>query len=174
MSTTHKAPELRLDADLHLYIDMSGNTSETDWKPIVIAEVAALKMLSASLNKTLLLWMTGLSHEFADNAVPVTVTSYFPNLEELDQIIETIPRTYGGTDFELVWNRVNELADHSIRDNVIVSDLEWGVNAEKCRTDHPVNLRYVAVEKTGRATRTHFTELLQEAGIFERITAVVA
>jgi hypothetical protein len=172
MTHRHPSQPLAPEADLHLFIDMSGSNYPQNWQPIVFAEVERLQALSELLNKSHILRMTGFSHKLAADSIPVVVTSSYPAHEELLQLISEIPKAYGGTDFSLVFDYINADIARSDRDNVIVSDLEWRAASDTLRIEHPENLRYIAVPGVVPLMRSLFAERLDEAGLepVDRIT----
>jgi hypothetical protein len=165
MAHTRWSSPLEPNSDTHLYIDMSGGVLRSDWEPIVLAEVMRLKALSVELDATLTLRLTAFSHELADDAVPIMVTGSSPSFRELGKLLDAMPTVDGGTNFGLVWDRVNTFWARGFRDNVIISDLEWSTDVLRVREHHPVHLRYIPIERTRSDWKNSFVALLKEAGL---------
>jgi hypothetical protein len=157
------------ESDTHLYIDMSGwlGMNPAEWIVVVASEVERLKSLAQELGKPVILRLTAFSHELADDATPIEVTASYPSDEELAELIRAMPKAQGGTEFPLVWDRINTSATRGARHNVIVSDLEWWGATETVSRSHPVHLHYIAVASTRPATKQHFITILEKADLPE-------
>lgn len=164
---------LSTNADTHLYIDMSGGVFAEDWAPIVFIEVARLKALSTELDTPLILRLTAFSHEVADDAAPITITATSPSPEEVAELIAAIPKATGGTDFRVVWNRINSWKPRYQRDNVIVTDFQWWASVDQFRDEHPDHLRYIPIKRAALRDKAHFASCLNQASFpsAERISA---
>lgn len=149
---------------------MSGGIRPADWIPVVADEVEALKTLSGQLGKPVILRMTGFSHDLADDAAPIEVTATYPNEAELAEPIHAMPKVDGGTDFGLVFQRINSDVSRSDRDNVIVSDLEWVASPQLVNCEHPEHLNYVAVPSTHDTAKARFISLLEQSNLTETHT----
>jgi len=161
------AKPARADADVHLYIDMSGGIQPFDWIPVVADEVESLRDLAAQLGKPVILRMTAFSHGLADDSAPIEVTAAYPSDGELADLIHAIPKASGGTDFHVVYDRINSDDSRGDRRNIIVSDLQWGASPSLLNKVHPVNLEYLAVSNTRPVARGKFMELLVLANLPE-------
>ncbi|MFF2053724.1 hypothetical protein ACFVU2_19125 [Leifsonia sp. NPDC058194] len=161
-------PDLTPTSDTHLYIDMSGSQPLDSLLPAIAAEVDVLRSRAADLGRPLKLYVTGFSHEIGDDAPAIWVTGSFPVGDELVRIIRATPRVFGGTDLELVYDRINTSYDRSIRHNIIISDLECNVSHEAL-ANHPRHLDYTWVEGVvpGEAWKERFIQLLAEANLPE-------
>lgn len=161
-------PDLTPTSDTHLYIDMSGSRPLDSLLPAIAAEVDVLRSRAALLGLPLKLYMTGFSHEMGDDAPPIWVTGSLPVGDELVRIIKAMPRVVGGTDLELVYDRINTSYDRSARHNIIISDLECDVSPEAL-ANHPKNLDYVWMDaaKPGEEWKERFIQLLAEANLPE-------
>lgn len=156
------------DSPTHLYIDMSGGINPSQWMSAVATVVEQLKHKSKLLGQPLMLHMTGFSHDLADDAVPIAVTADYPSDEELSELIDQMPKVYGGTFFERVFDRINSNYERSVRHNIIISDLEWyGQSAEMIARDHPQHLDYIVVEGAYPAGKDSFIKLLAAANLPE-------
>jgi hypothetical protein len=164
--------ELTPDSPTHLYIDMSGNIPDAEWIAVVADVVDRLKRVSEKLDQPLRLHLTAFSHELADDAVPIEVTAESPSDEELADHILKMPKADGGTDFSLVFDRINSNAARSERENFIVSDLEWWGRTEVLTVDHPEHLDYIAVERTDDAFKQRFITMLKGANLPEEHTVL--
>lgn len=117
--------------DIHIYLDTSGSISEYNYQQTVKMLISLAKKMDVNL------YFTSFSHVISqDYKIPVkgrskpAIWNYF----------RSIPKVTGGTDFTLVWRRIQSSSQRQRRFNLMITD--FGFYAPSTRYDHPKNLYY--------------------------------
>lgn len=102
--------------DIHFYADCSGSMSVDNFEGIAktIAMVASKRKVN--------IYFTSFSHILSQD---VLIPAAGKSPSEIMQIIRNIPKVGGGTNFEIIWDHINESPERSKRCNIIATDFEF-------------------------------------------------
>ena len=162
---SRQASDAADDADTHLYIDFSGSIMPGDNFDVIAAEIERVKAAASTAGHAITAFFTPFTHQIVHGDYPLVVTHSSPTRAELKRHLDQIPLNGGGTDFRVVWHRINGDAERSARRNVIITDLEWFTDAETMRREQPINVSYAVLPRARPAATSTFKRLLQDAGL---------
>lgn len=137
--TTHFRP------DIHIYIDTSGSISESQYRDAVGGLIQLTKQIDANL------YISSFSHVISQTTKLVTKNK---SPKQIYKSFLTIPKVTGGTDFENVWKKIdqldilNEKTGKSYQLNFIITDFGYGLRRDrKFHRDQPShkNTYYVPI-----------------------------
>lgn len=102
--------------DIHFYADCSGSMSVDNFEGIAktIAMVAAKRKVN--------IYFTSFSDVLSQD---VLIPAAGKSPSEIMRIIRNIPKVGGGTNFEIIWDHINESPERSQRCNIIATDFEF-------------------------------------------------
>ena len=102
--------------DIHFYADCSGSMSVDNFEGIAktIAMVASKRKVN--------IYFTSFSHILSQD---VLIPAAGKSPSEIMQIIRNIPKVGGSTNFEIIWDHINESPERSKRCNIIATDFEF-------------------------------------------------
>lgn len=122
LSTTHYRP------DIHIYIDTSGSISEDQYRDAVGSIILLTKQIEANL------YITSFSHKISQTTLLKTKNK---SIKQTYKEFLTIPKVGGGTEFENVWNKIDQLdilnqkAGKSYQLNFIITDFGYGLRRDR-------------------------------------------
>lgn len=117
--------------DIHFYADCSGSMTADNFAGIthIIATLASKRKINV--------YFTSFSHMLSQD-VMIKAANKTP--QQIISIINSIPKVGGGTDFEIVWDHINESQARQNRMNVIATDFEFWPSSH---ATHSPNTFYV-------------------------------
>lgn len=119
--------------DIHFYADTSGSMSLEDYQDTLLLVVAVAKKLNCNV------YFSSFSHVLSQE---VLLPTKGRSKEHIRKIIKAVPKVTGGTDFQQVWDNINNLDERGKRLNIIATDFGFVPRAFP-RIDHPHNVVYV-------------------------------
>lgn len=102
--------------DIHFYADCSGSMTMDNFEGVAktIAMVAAKRKVN--------IYFTSFSHMLSQD---VLIPAAGKTPEQIMNIIKGIPKVGGGTDFEIIWDHINDSPERQQRCNIIATDFEF-------------------------------------------------
>lgn len=102
--------------DIHFYADCSGSITTENFAGITrtVAELASKRGVN--------IYFTSFSHMLSQD-VMIPAANKTP--QQIIDIINSIPKVTGGTNFEIIWDHINESRDRQNRMNIIATDFEF-------------------------------------------------
>lgn len=140
-----KVTAMKYRPDIHIYLDTSGSISESQYKDAVGSLIALTKKINANL------YMTSFSHTISQTALLETKDK---STKEVYKSFLKVPKVGGGTEFENVWNKIDQLDEinkkrgKSYQLNFIITDFGYGLRRDrKFHKDQPShkNTYYVPI-----------------------------
>lgn len=119
--------------DIHFYADTSGSMSLEDYQDTLLLVVAVAKKLNCNV------YFSSFSHVLSQE---VLLPTKGRSKEHIRKIIKSVPKVSGGTDFQQVWDNINNLDARGKRLNIIATDFGFQPRSFP-RIDHPRNVVYV-------------------------------
>lgn len=122
LSTTKYRP------DIHIYIDTSGSISESQYRDAVGSLIMLTKKIDANL------YITSFSHKISQTTLLKTKQR---SIKETYKNFLMIPKVGGGTDFENVWGKIDQLdnlnkkAGKSYQLNFIITDFGYSLQRDR-------------------------------------------
>lgn len=114
--------------DIHIYIDTSGSISERQYRDAVGSLILLTKQINANL------YVTSFSHVISQTTLLKTKEK---SMTQIYKDFLTIPKVSGGTDFEHVWNKIdqidqlNQKTGKSYQLNFIITDFGYGLQRDR-------------------------------------------
>ena len=102
--------------DLHFYIDCSGSMSEENFD--AAAEVVAQIAADRGIN----LYVTSFAHFLSQDVLLPTKNR---SAAQIKNMIMALPKVYGGTRYEVIWDHISSSQERSHRMNIIATDFEY-------------------------------------------------
>lgn len=119
--------------DIHFYADTSGSMSLKDYQDTLLLVIAVAKKLNCNV------YFSSFSHVLSQE---VLLPTKGRSKEHIHKIIKSVPKVSGGTDFQQVWDNINNLNERGKRLNIIATDFAFHPHSFP-RIDHPRNVVYV-------------------------------
>lgn len=126
-----KTTSIQYMPDIHIYLDCSGSVSEENYQSTIIMLIKIAKKLNINL------YFSSFSHVLSQ---PVMLRTKGKSTSAIWTEFRRIPKVSGGTDFEQIWDFVNESPVRKRRLNIIVTDFEWSASTQ--RVKHSPNTYY--------------------------------
>lgn len=114
--------------DIHIYIDTSGSISEQQYRDAVGSLILLTKQINANL------YVSSFSHVISQTTLLKTKDK---SLKQIYRDFLSIPKVSGGTDFENVWNKIDQLdkfnqkSGKSYQLNFIITDFGYGLRRDR-------------------------------------------
>lgn len=114
--------------DIHIYLDTSGSISESQYRDAV----GSLIMLTKKINANL--YVTSFSHVISQTTLVQTKDK---SIKEIYKSFLGIPKVTGGTEFENVWNKIDQLDTlnqkhgKSYQLNFIITDFGYSLRRDR-------------------------------------------
>lgn len=119
--------------DIHFYADTSGSMSLEDYQDTLMLVIAVAKKLNCNV------YFSSFSHILSSEILlPIKGKS----MAHMHKVIKNIPKVDGGTDFNQVWDNINNLTERKRRLNIIATDFGFTPRSYP-KIDHPTNTVYV-------------------------------
>lgn len=150
--------------DIHIYLDTSGSISEEQYRDAVGSLIMLTKEIDANL------YLSSFSHKISQTSL---VRTRDRSLKEVYKNFLTIPKVGGGTEFENVWNKIDQLdklnkkAGKSYQLNFVITDFGYGLRRDrKFHREQPShkNTFYVPISSDPR----HWKAIIQMAKNFSK------
>lgn len=112
--------------DIHIFLDCSGSISESQYRTGVTFLIKIAKKLHTNL------YFTSFSNEITQ---PVKLKTKNATVKQIYRQIQAIPKAYGGTEYENVWNMVDVLEKQNQKFhkapqlNFMITDFEYDLRA---------------------------------------------
>lgn len=126
----------RYKPDIHLYIDTSGSITVKNYEMAVKLAVHIAKKLNVNLYYNAFTHQMGQCHELRIKG---------RSEKEILQEFMRTPKPCGGTDFEQVWNYINQSEKRRSELSVMITD--FGYTAPNAYVKHPKNLFYLPCDQ---------------------------
>lgn len=127
-----KSVSTKYKPDIHLYIDTSGSISERNYQDAVKACIAMAKKLQVNL------YFNSFSHVLSQCTFLETKDKSRAAIYEK---FRKVPKVSGGTDYEQIWEYINQSPKRSREISIIMTDFEWTPPTHFVK--HPRNLYYI-------------------------------
>lgn len=127
-----KTVSIQYKPDIHIYLDTSGSISETNYESSVKSLIKMAKMLNVNL------YFNSFSHYLSQCTHLKTRDK---TTKQIYAQFQKVPKAYGGTDFEQIWNYIENSPKRKRELSVIITD--FGYYANSYYTKHPNNLYYI-------------------------------
>lgn len=114
--------------NIHLYIDTSGSINEPQYRDATINIILLAKKIKCDL------YISSFSHNITQT---YKLKTKGLSLNEIYKNFLAIPKTNGGTNYEVVWDKINKIdelnnkAGKSYEINFIITDFEYSISRNK-------------------------------------------
>lgn len=123
--------------DIHLYVDTSGSISEENYQDAIRCCIRLAKKLNISL------YFNSFSHKIS----PTTrIPTKDKTTEQIYRLFQKIPKVTGGTDYEQIWNVIEQSKKRKAEISLIITDFEYYPPNHYIK--HPKNLYYLPCGRT--------------------------
>lgn len=138
-----------ITTDVHLYLDFSGINSAEH-------HLDAVRRIVGNLVDPVEIYVTTFNHEVGET---LHIGASTDSLEDtLLPAIQAIRDTGGGTDFNKVWDHIQDSPERREQFSVISSDLLWWAGTPDEFKIHPANLYYI---ENAMAEERHRKDFIQ-------------
>ncbi len=123
-----KVSKVSYRPDVHIYLDTSGSIDETQYRDAVASIIMLTRKIDANL------YISSFSHEISQTSLLRTKNK---SLKAAYQDFLRIPKVGGGTEFENVWNKIDQLdilnqrAGKSYQLNFVITDFGYGLRRDR-------------------------------------------
>lgn len=123
-----KLSTINYHPDIHVYIDTSGSISESQYRDAVGGLIQLTKKIDANL------YVSSFSHIISQTTLLKTKNK---STKQIYQEFLKIPKVAGGTEFENVWNKIDQLdklnqkAGKSYQLNFVITDFGYGLRRDR-------------------------------------------
>ena len=123
-----KLTTINYHPDIHIYIDTSGSISESQYRDAVGSLIKLTKKINANL------YITSFSHQISQTTLLKTKNK---SNKQIYKEFLSIPKVAGGTEFENVWNKIDQLdllnqkAGRSYQLNFVITDFGYGLRRDR-------------------------------------------
>lgn len=130
--------------DIHLYLDYSGAMHDDHHKTVVQDIIRVARFTGVDL------YVTSYSHEFGETML----CTFDRNLSTTDDVqavweqIVALPKASGGTDYQIIWDRINNSGQvYAMQLSINVTDFWWTPpDTVPMTTRSPQNLYYAQID----------------------------
>lgn len=128
MNLPGKVTATKYRPDIHIYLDTSGSISESQYRDAV----GSLIMLTKKINANL--YITSFSHVISQTTLLQTKDK---SVKEIYKAFLSIPKVAGGTEFENVWNKIDQLDSlnqkhgKSYQLNFVITDFGYSLRRDR-------------------------------------------
>lgn len=127
-------------SDIHLYVDCSLSITEDDYKHTALMIMELAKKLGVDF------YFSSFANYLSPEAlVPVTKL----NSNQYAAALNKIPKVTGGTDFQCVYDSINESSTRKDRLNIMITDFCWSPGYGQL-LKHPSTLFYIPIASANR------------------------
>lgn len=125
--------------DIHIYLDTSGSIDEQQYRDAVGSLIKLTKRIDANL------YLSSFSHEISQSSLIKTKNK---STAQIYKDFLKVPKVTGGTEFENVWNKIDQLdqmnqrAGKSYQLNFIITDFGYGLRRERQFTREQPSNKY--------------------------------
>lgn len=156
--------------DIHIYIDTSGSISESQYRDAVINLIMLTKKIDCNL------YITSFSHYISQTALLKTKDRA---INDIYKQFLRIPKVTGGTDFEMVWRKIDMLDEQNKKNNrshqlnFIITDFGYRLSSGHRWHSEQASLKYtyytpISIDQKGwnelRQWAKSFREQMIKAG----------
>ena len=142
-----KSTTTKYKPDIHLYIDTSGSISERNYQDMVKACIQMARKLDVDI------YFNSFSHMLSEC---VLLPMKGRSAKQVYTQFQKVPKVSGGTDYEQIWNYINQSRKRRRELSLIITDFEY--NAPRKFVKHPKNLYYVPCSHVDWSNLIYYAE----------------
>lgn len=117
--------------DLHVYVDTSGSISEANYQDTVMMLIQLARKMNVDL------YFNSFSHVLSSETL---LRTRGKSTRQIWAEFRKIPKVSGGTNYQQIWQYINDSPKRRRRLSLVITDFEWVAPA--LRVDHPKNIFY--------------------------------
>ena len=142
-----KISSTKFKPDIHVYMDTSGSITEENYRDAIKALIVMCKKMNVNL------YFNSFSH-IISTCTKLNVKD--KSLAQVYKEFENVPKVDGGTNFQLVWDYINQKTKRKKELSILITD--FGYTAPNSYFKHPKNLYYMPCSKMDWDDICHMAE----------------